>query len=125
MSILDDENILIERAKLSIKDNVKALLKLNYLDELVEYLNDVMYVKDYQWKVMTYPYTGDNMVVLVDGVISVCHLKLNFVIEGTSSIEEPILFFNHLSKYRGNKIEILNKLDIEQDSNDDFCIFAL
>ena len=125
MSILDDENILIKRAKLSIKDNVKALLRLNYLDELVEYLDNVMYVKDYQWKSITHPYTGDNMVVLADGVISVCQLKLNFVIEGTSSIEEPILFLNPLSKYRGDKIRILNKLDIEQDSIDDFGFVVL
>ena len=114
MSILDDENILIERAKLSIKDNVKALLQLNYLDELVEYLDNVMPIKDYQWKSITHPYTGDNMVVLANGVISVCQFKL------TSVTKEPVMFLNPLSKYRSDKIKILNKLDIKCSSDFEF-----
>jgi hypothetical protein len=64
-------------------------------------------------------------VVLADGGISVCQLKLTSTIEGTSVIEEPILFLNPLSKYSRCKREILNKLDIEQDSIDDFGVFVL
>ena len=114
MSLLDDENILIEQAKLGIKDTVIAFLRLNYLNELVEYLDNVMPVKDYQWKTITHPYTGDNIVVLADRVISVCHFKL------TSDTKEPIIFLNPLSKYRRDKIKILNKLDIKCSSDVEF-----
>ena len=116
MSILDDENILIEQAKLSIKDSIITFLQLNHLNELVEYLNDVMPVKDYQWKLINHAYTGDNMVVLTDGIILVCHFRLIL------DTKEPILFFNHLFKYKRDKIKILNKLDIEYSDFDYFLL---
>ena len=118
MSLLDDENILIEQVKLSIKDSVIAFLQLNRLNELVEYLDNVMRVKDYQWKIAK-SFTGSNMVVLVDNVIAVCQLKL------TSDTKQPILLFNTLLKYGCDKIEILNKLDIERDSDFDSMCFEL
>lgn len=111
MSLLDDENILIEQVKLSVKDTVIAFLQHNYLNELVEYLGNVIPVKDYQWKVIESTHTGRKMVTLVDSVITVCQLK------PTSAAEEPVMFFNPLSKYRLDKIEILNKLDIKYDTN--------
>jgi hypothetical protein len=116
MSLLDDENILIERVKLSIKDTVIAFLQHNYLNELVEYLDHVMPVKDYQWKIIESTYAGSKMVTLVDSVITVCQLK------STSISEKPVMFFNPLSKYRLDKIEILNKLDIKYRSDSDFEI---
>lgn len=111
MSLLDDENILIEQVKLSIRDTIIAFLQLNYLNELVEYLDNVMPVKDFQWKIVESSHTGSNMVTLVDSVIAVCQLKL------TSDTKEPIMFLNPLSKYRSDKIEILNKLDIKYSSD--------
>lgn len=119
MSLLDDENILIEQVKLSIKDSVIAFLQLNYLNELVEYLDNVMHVKGYQWKSIIHPYTRDNIVVLADGVISVCHFKL------ISDTKEPMMFFNPLSKYERVKIEVLNKLDIKYNSDFDSACFML
>jgi hypothetical protein len=111
MSLLDDENILIEQVKLSIRDTVIAFLQHNYLNELVEYLDNVMPVKDYQWKIIESTYSGSKMVTLVDSVITVCQLK------STSVFEKPVMFFNPLSKYRLDKIEILNKLDIKYNSD--------
>lgn len=73
-----------------------------------------MPVKDYQWKIIESSYTGSKMVTLVDSVITVCQLK------STSVAEEPVMFFNPLSKYRLDKIEILNKLDIKYDPDFEF-----
>lgn len=114
MSLLDDENILIEQVKLSVRDTVIAFLQHNYLNELVEYLDNVMPVKDYQWEIVESSHTGSNMVTLVDSVISVCQLKLS------ADTKKPIMFFNPLSKYRCDKIEVLNKLDIKYNSDYEF-----
>ena len=113
MSLLDDENILIEQTKLSIKDSVKSLLQLDHLNELVEYLDNVMHIKDYQWELVKSLY-GGNVVALVNGSFMICQLKL------TLDTKKPILFFNPLLKYRCSKIEILNKLDIVCDSDYEF-----
>ena len=114
MSLLDDENILIEQVKLSIRDTVISFLQLNYLNELVEYLDNVMHINGYQWKLVESTYTGSKMVTLVDSVISVCQLTL------TSDTKKPIMFLNPISRYRRNKIEILNKLDIKYSSDFEF-----